>query len=280
MTAATSSMRTSSSATRAAVVIPAARPALVSSRRSASQSSRNASEDSAAFASVLGSIWMAFQPIVSLGRGGAVVAYEALVRSHDAALSSPPKLFERAASAGRRLELARAIRERCAAAVVELPPAVSLFVNVDALDLLDPELFRPDSAFCRSAKTVVLEITEREGLEQIKDITERVHALRALGFRIAVDDLGAGYSGLSSIALLEPEYVKLDMSLTRDIAASPIKRRLVSSMTDACRDLGIHLIAEGVENEGEARALGALGCDLAQGYYVGRPSAAFARSET
>lgn len=244
--------------------------------RTDGQSSGRATMDLAAFGSVLGSVWMAFQPIVSLTGGGAVVAYEALVRSRDPSLSSPAKLFEKATSAGRRLELARAIRDRCAAVIGELPPAVSLFVNVDAVDLLDPELFSLESALARCAKDVVLEITEREALEKIADITERIHALRALGFRIAVDDLGAGYAGLSSIALLEPEYVKLDMSLTRNVAASPLKSRLVSSMIDVCRDLRMHLIAEGVESASEAAALRALGCDMAQGYHFGRPSAGFA----
>ena len=230
--------------------------------------------DDATFARALGSIWMAFQPIVSLARGG-VVGYEALVRSHDETYPAPQQLLEYAARAGRECELGRAIRGLCATRIVDLPAGVSLFVNIDAADLTDPELFLPRSALAVHAKDVVLEITEREGLERIGDVTDRIRALRALGFRVAVDDLGAGYAGLSSIALLEPDYVKLDMSLTRDIAASSLRSRLVASMIDACRDLDMQLIAEGVETESELQVLRDLGCDLAQGYHFARPSSGF-----
>ena len=232
--------------------------------------------DDASFARLLGATWMAFQPIVSLARGG-VVAYEALVRSRDASYPSPKHLFDYATRAGREIELGRAIRGLCARSIVALPPGVSLFVNIDAADLMDPELYLPTSALAVHARHVVLEITEREALEKIGDVAERIRSLRALGFRVAVDDLGAGYAGLSSIALLEPDYVKLDMSLTRDIGASSLRSRLVASMIAACRDLEMQLIAEGVETESELRALRGLGCDLAQGYHFARPSADFVR---
>jgi EAL domain-containing protein (putative c-di-GMP-specific phosphodiesterase class I) len=101
--------------------------------------------------------------------------------------------------------------------------------------------------------------------------------LRSLGFRLAIDDLGAGYAGLSSIAMLEPDFVKLDMSLTRDLASSPLRQRLVASMVDACRDTGMKLVAEGVETVHELAKLTELGCDLLQGYHFARPSAEFVK---
>ena len=102
---------------------------------------------------------------------------------------------------------------------------------------------------------MVLEVTERAPLEQIRDVTARVAQLRALGYRIAVDDLGAGYAGLTSFAHLEPEVVKVDMSLIRGIDRSPMKQKLLGRSSTLCRDLGIEMIAEGIETEGERDAL-------------------------
>jgi len=252
--------------------------AVARAQRSRRASQRPACESvtDAAFARTLDTLWMAFQPIVSLAAGGAV-AYEALVRSRDSRFASPPQLLAYAAQAGRTQEIGRAIRQRCATAVADLPRGSSLFVNLDAADLMDEDLFSATASLTAHAERVVLEVTERGGLEEIRDIADRMRALRALGFRVAVDDLGAGYAGLSSVAVLEPDYVKLDMSLTRDLAASQVRSRLVASMIDACRDMDMLLIAEGVETEVELRALRNLGCDLVQGYHFARPSPHFAQ---
>lgn len=96
-----------------------------------------------------------------------------------------------------------------------------------------------------------------------------------MGFRIAIDDLGAGYAGLTSFATLEPELVKLDMSLVRDIDKNPMKEKLVRSMTALCKDLGMLVVAEGVETTRERDLLVELGCDLLQGFLLGRPAPAF-----
>ena len=114
-------------------------------------------------------------------------------------------------------------------------------------------------------------MTERAPLETIRDVTSRVAQLRALGYRIAVDDLGAGYAGLTSFAHLEPEVVKVDMSLIRGIDRSPMKQKLLGSIIGLCRDLGIEMIAEGIETEAERDTLIRLGGDLCQGYLFARP---------
>ena len=121
----------------------------------------------------------------------------------------------------------------------------------------------------------MLEVTERASLLKMGDVRARVAELRALGFRIAIDDLGAGYAGLSSFAALEPEVVKLDMSLVRDVDRTLTKQKLVRSMTSLCKELGIAVVAEGVETVGELECLLDLGCDLFQGYLIGRPSKPF-----
>jgi EAL domain-containing protein (putative c-di-GMP-specific phosphodiesterase class I) len=121
----------------------------------------------------------------------------------------------------------------------------------------------------------VLEITERSAIEDVKDIQARVTMLRRLGFRIAIDDLGAGYAGLSSFAALEPEIVKLDMSLVRNVHQSDIRQRLVGSMTALCKEMGMGVVAEGVEVVEERDCLRGLGCELLQGYLFARPGPPF-----
>jgi EAL domain-containing protein (putative c-di-GMP-specific phosphodiesterase class I) len=100
-------------------------------------------------------------------------------------------------------------------------------------------------------------------------------ALRAMGFRLAVDDLGAGYAGLSSLAIVAPEVVKIDMSLVRDVHGSESKQEVIRSMTRLAADLEMELIVEGVETVAERDTLVKLGCDLMQGYLFARPGAGF-----
>ena len=125
------------------------------------------------------------------------------------------------------------------------------------------------------ADSVVLEITERAPLDAIGRMTQRIAALRASGYRIAIDDLGAGYAGLSSFAALEPDIVKLDMSLVRDVHRSPVKRRLIEGVVRACADLGVTLVAEGVEVPAERDALVESGVDVFQGFLFARPAPEF-----
>ena len=121
----------------------------------------------------------------------------------------------------------------------------------------------------------MLEITERAGLDEVKDARARVESLKRMGYRIAVDDLGAGYAGLTSFAQLEPHIVKLDMSLVRNVHEAPTKRKLIQSIVALCRDLGIEPVGEGVETAAERDVLEQLGCTLLQGYLFGKPEREF-----
>src|SRR5262249_50940790 len=150
-----------------------------------------------------------------------------------------------------------------------------LFLKLHPQELLDPSLLDAGSPLAAVADRGVLEITERASLQNVQNIRERVAILRSRGFRVAVDDLGAGYRGLTSFAALEPDVVKLDMSLTRNISANPVKQRVVESMTTLCRQMGMLIVAEGVETEAERDALRELGCDLQQGYLFARPGPPF-----
>ena len=224
----------------------------------------------ARFASALGSLWIAYQPIVSWSRRS-TFAHEALVRNEEPTLRSPPDLFEAAERLGRLEDLGRTVRDRVAQTLDVNPVDGLLFINLHAMELADDRLISSEAPLSRHAGRVVLEVTERAPLEQIRDATSRVAQLRALGYRIAVDDLGAGYAGLTSFAHLEPDVVKVDMSLIRGIDSSPMKQKLLGSIVGLCRDLGIEIIAEGIETPAERDALVRVGGDLCQGYLFARP---------
>jgi EAL domain-containing protein (putative c-di-GMP-specific phosphodiesterase class I) len=223
------------------------------------------------FDAALERLWIAFQPIVSWPKR-CVLAYEVLVRSHEPSLGRPLQLLEAAERLGRLGDLGHAVRVRAALAMATLPPEVGVFVNLHPSDLNDPALYE-SNPLAPFAARVVLEITERASLEGVHGLSERVAELRRTGFRVAVDDLGAGYAGLSSVAHLEPEYVKLDLSLIRDVHRNETKRKLVRSMAQLCLELGMHVIAEGIESASERDVLLDSGCELLQGDYFAAANA-------
>lgn len=227
------------------------------------------------FRSALERLWMAYQPIVDWSAGN-VYGYEALVRSSEPSLSSPSLLLDAAKKLGMTSELGRKIRELVTERMTAAPPDAALFVNLQAADLNDPELYDAGAPLSACAERVVLEITERHSLDDVLEVRKRTSRLRELGFRIAIDDLGSGYSGLSSFGQLEPEIVKLDMSLTRGIDTSRAKQSLVRSMLSVCEnELGTVAICEGVETLEERETLVQLGASLFQGYFFARPDREF-----
>jgi EAL domain-containing protein (putative c-di-GMP-specific phosphodiesterase class I) len=137
---------------------------------------------------------------------------------------------------------------------------------------MDDSLLDPSAPLSPFASRVVLEVTERASLDGVAELSNRVARLRSLGYRLAIDDLGAGYAGLASFAALTPEIVKLDMVLVRGLDHDPVKQKLVASMGRLCGELGIEVVAEGIETEDERRAAVASGCGLLQGFLIGRPA--------
>ena len=230
----------------------------------------------ASFDRALEKLWMAFQPIVSWSERG-VFAYEALVRSAEPALPHPGALFDAAERLGRLHDLGRMIRERVGEAARDLPEGALLFVNLHPEDLLDERLYDGESLLAGMSDRVVLEITERAPLEGLADLHNRLEALRTLGFRFALDDLGAGYAGLSGFTVLDPWVVKLDISLVRDVHLEPTKLSVIKAMVNLCRDLRIRVVSEGIETPEERDALVEVGCDLLQGFLFARPEPGFAR---
>jgi len=223
----------------------------------------------ARFGQALASLRLVFQPIVR-AEDASVFGYEALVRTDEPSIPNPGDLFAAAERLGRVHEVGGVIRDRAAAFLARVP-SLTLFVNLHALELTDDALLSPAAALSGFAQSVVLELTERSSFEHVPNLRARVSLLRRLGFRLAVDDLGAGYAGLTSFAALNPHVVKLDMSLVRGADKEPVKQRLIGSMASLSKEFGIMVVAEGIETPAERDTVIALGCDLVQGFLIGRP---------
>jgi EAL domain-containing protein (putative c-di-GMP-specific phosphodiesterase class I) len=188
----------------------------------------------------------------------------------------PGALFDAAERLSAHHHLGRAIRKCIARDIAPtLPEGTLAFLNIHPSDLLDETLFDPAGPLSCLAGRAVLELTERGSIDQVPDLKGRVSKLRDLGFQLAIDDLGAGYAGLTTFAHIEPEVAKLDMSLVRNVHREPTKRRLIQSMGSFCADMGIQLVCEGVETTEERDALIQLGCDLHQGYLYAKPAKPF-----
>ncbi len=227
-----------------------------------------------AFERFLSGLWMAYQPIIAAD--GTLYGYEALLRSEDATLPHPGAMLDAAVRLDRLPELGRAIRDRIRQDVQRADPSWRIFVNLHPRDLEDPALVDPATdAFHDFPPNVVIEITERAALKSIDDVRAKVEVLRSHGHTIAIDDLGAGYSGLSSIIDAQPDVVKFDMGLIRGIHLDPVRRKLVGSMVAMFKELGTVVVAEGIEEPGERDVVIELGCDLLQGYLLGRPARPF-----
>lgn len=232
----------------------------------------------ATFQRCLDTLWMAYHPIVSTDTRR-TVGFEALMRSSEPSLPHPGAVLDAAERLGQLDVLGRTVRDRTTRPFAHHRRPELLFVNLHVTDLLDPQLLSPQAPLSRLASQVVLEITERSSLDKVPDVRSRIAALREMGFRIAVDDLGAGYAGLTSFALLEPDYVKLDMSLVRGIDASLTKQKIVRSMTALCHEMRMQVVAEGVETPTECETLIGLECDLLQGFLFARPGPPFPEAQ-
>jgi EAL domain-containing protein (putative c-di-GMP-specific phosphodiesterase class I) len=227
------------------------------------------------FDRALTTLTMAFQPIVSASTGQ-VFGYEALLRTADADLPHPGAMLDAAERLSCIHRLSRHIRALTATQFGGAGRELGLlFVNLHAADFIDHELAAPDAPLAALAQRVVFEVTERASLDEIPDIRDRVEELRGRGYRIAIDDLGAGHSRSNLFRSLSTDFVKLDMSLVRGIEASAAKRELVASIIRACKAQDIRVVGEGVETAAEGRVLVELGCDLLQGYHFARPGPPF-----
>ena len=211
-----------------------------------------------------------FQPQVDLSTG-AVVGFEALTRFTDA--TPPDRRIVGAHAVGLGAELEAALARAAVARSGDLPEGVLLFVNLSPSSLLDPTARRSVTG---AARSVVVEVTEDAPIGSYDDVRRAMADLP--GCRLAIDDAGAGYTSLTKIAELHPDFVKLDISLVRDIDSNPTLQAMVAGMCHFAQQSGTVLIAEGIETEAEAQTIRELGSSLApghllgQGYHFGRPA--------
>jgi diguanylate cyclase (GGDEF)-like protein len=226
-----------------------------------------------------GRISTLFQPIVD-PRSRGVCGFEALARGpSDSWLHSPTNLFEAARRNGMKLELDFLCIQNAFKRFVAARVAGQLFVNVSPDSIYeDPNFAVRFLDYARatglSADRCVIELTEDSLLDDYAQLRSTLQNLRDAGCEIAIDDLGAGSSGLRTWSELKPDYVKIDRYFVSGIDADPTKLEFVRSMLDMGRAMGCRVIGEGVETERECRELVNLGLDRLQGNLLGRPTAA------
>ena len=214
-------------------------------------------------------VYIDYHPIV-VTETRKIFGYEALARGVLRSLRSPEVMFDVAAEADLVWELSRLCRSKAIEGIeTRLQPDEVLFLNVDPHDFSDPAFNEDEVKF---PERVVIEITERTAIKDYPKFRERLRAFRERGFRFAVDDAGSGYAGLGSIANLEPDFIKLDMSLINAIDTNFIKQNLVETMVKFANDHGAKVIAEGVERADEFKTVGDLGVHFVQGFFLHRPA--------
>jgi EAL domain-containing protein (putative c-di-GMP-specific phosphodiesterase class I) len=215
-----------------------------------------------------------YQPIVQVATK-TIYGFEALCRPQGDVFTNPTELYDTAQAAGRVQTLGKILRRIAAQPISSMPESAKMFINLHPHELNDLELSDPENHLTQWADRIVFEITEVLAIQDYERARSIVKSLQDMGFCVAVDDLGAGYSGLNSLAFLQPEYVKLDMKLVRGIDSKPRSARLVKHLCEFASGEGIQIIAEGVENQAECDKIVHLGCDHIQGYFFARPGPAF-----
>ncbi|WP_232222207.1 EAL domain-containing protein [Thioalkalivibrio paradoxus] len=215
---------------------------------------------------------MAFQPIVRPSTR-TVFAQEALVRG---AAGEPAGAIFAHVNDGNRYRFDQACRVRA------IEEATALGVGCVSINFMPNAVYQPELCIrttLEAAKeygfpidSIIFEITESERVDDLQHLRAIVEHYQARGFKTAIDDFGAGYAGLNLLAELRTDLVKLDMALVRSIDRDPGRRAIVRGIMQVCSELGIDVIAEGVETPDEYQALRDLGVDLFQGYLFARPA--------
>lgn len=208
-----------------------------------------------------------FQAVHSVSTGE-VLGVEALAR-FPCEPFRPDLVFAEAALLGLDIELETAVIARALSLVPQLPDDVFVAVNISPSAVLRTEWTELLAEVDPSR--LVLEITEHDAVENYDALDDVLEACRARGMRVAVDDVGAGFSSFSHVLELTPEFIKIDHSITRNIDADDARRHLAQSIAEFAAQIGATVIAEGVETQGELDALGAAGIPWAQGFYLSRP---------
>lgn len=219
-----------------------------------------------------------FQPIVCLTQKK-ILGYEALIRGpSDSPLHSPFNLFTTAERFNLSTRLEFLCREITIQHYANINIEEKLFINASPLVLLQPEFKKAETLrlldqYGVNPRSVVIELTEHKPADNYEIMRASAKHYRGMGFEIALDDLGAGYSGLRLWAELLPEYVKIDKHFIHGLHNDPIKLNFVRSIQSMAVSLNCNVIAEGVETEKEFKTIEKIGITHAQGYYFARPTA-------
>jgi len=228
----------------------------------------------------LGDVRAVFHPIVRLA-DWQVIGHEALTRpvGEGSSFDSVEELFAFAESTELLMDFERLCRKTAILAAASLPDRGLLFLNASPQAVEDPDWSAGgmDRLLAQSGMApadVVIEITERVAIVKHDEFQTALRAFKDRGYRVAVDDMGAGYSSFQALEAIEPDFLKFDVSLVRDIDRSSIKRGLLESLRHLAVKIGARVIAEGVEREEERETLLSLGIELAQGYVFHREEAA------
>lgn len=219
-----------------------------------------------------GAITMAFQPIVDVA-DGSVFAYEALVRGADG--SGAGAVLSRVTPENRF-----AFDQLCRRTAVEHAARLGVESRV-SINFLPNAVYQPSlclgttlAAARRHAfpiERIMFEVTEGERIEDRPHLVRILNEYKRQGFITAIDDFGAGHSGLNLLAEFQPDVIKLDMDLVRGLDQDRPRQAIVASVVRMARELDVELIAEGIETEGEFRRLKEMGVRLMQGYLLARP---------
>lgn len=221
-----------------------------------------------------------YQPIVDLGSGD-IFAYEALTRGPpDTALESPATLFAIADEVDLTVELDRACFRGALRNALSLEPVHRLFVNLLPMSFYDAAFIEVEvgnllTAAGLTPANIVFEITERLAIENFASFKRALAAYTAMGFGVAIDDVGTRHSNLETVMSLRPHFIKISDVLVRGIARSTVKREMVRSLRHIAETVDAVMIAEGIERVEDVAALRDLGLRYGQGYYLARPGPGF-----
>ena len=221
-----------------------------------------------------------FQPIVHTSAPDDVFAHECLIRGVDnfGKLISPAELYDVGRDANLLYQLDRAARLQHIRAAQQHDLHTAIFINFNPTAIYDPDFCLRSTIAAIKATNLspdqfVFEVVESDRIVDMERLPQVLDVYRREGFRIALDDLGAGYSSLNLLSTLKPDFIKLDMHLVRGIDDDEYKGEVVSALITAAHNLHIQVVAEGVETVGEWNRVAAAGADYTQGYLFGKPNA-------
>jgi len=217
-----------------------------------------------------------YQPIISL-RTGETLGWEALTRGPEqSSFCDPVAVFRAAEESGLLYQTERICREAAIRTFDGNGSDQRLFLNVHPLTMSDPyfvegETMEVINKYGLPPQNIVFEVTEKHSIVDYPAFKRTLEHYRRQGYRVAIDDVGAGYSGLQSIAELRPDFIKIDMSLVRDIDGNLAKRAVVEAMVTLAAKINCSVIAEGIETKAELDKLIEIGVQYGQGFFLAKP---------